>query len=250
MKIGIIGAGNIGAALAGHFHRLHHTVQIANSRGPETLTEVAEKTGATPVAVSKVAQGADLLVVAVPMNKVSSLPKDLLRELPQTSPIIDTGNYVPAMTGVIDEIEEGLTDSEWTSRVLGRSVVKVFNNLTTYSLIHGGLPNGSNDRIALPVAGDDAKSKELVIALLDDMGFDGVDAGPLSESWRQQIGTPAGGTDYGADRLRTELARADRNAVPKMRDVILQKMFSLPPETTPQQAVQVARDAWTEPYKN
>ena len=90
----------------------------------------------------------------------------------------------------------------------------------------------------------------LVIALLADMGFDGVDAGPLSESWRQQIGTPVGGTDYGADRLRTVLARADRNTIPQMRDAILQKMFSLPSETTPQQAVQVARDAWTEPQKS
>ena len=95
MKIGITGAGNIGSALAGHFHKLQHAVQIANSRGPETLSQLAQETGATPVSISEVAKGVDLLVITIPMKSVPLLPKDLLFDLPAASPIIDTGNYYP-----------------------------------------------------------------------------------------------------------------------------------------------------------
>ncbi len=246
MKIGIVGAGNVGSALAVHFRKLQHTVQIANSRGPETLSKVAEETGATPVAVSEVAEGVDLLVVAVPAKSVPSLPKDLLRELPAGSLIIDTGNYIPLRDGVIDEIEGGMTESEWTSSVLGRPVVKAFNNITTHSLTHGGLPKGSESRIALPVSGDDIETKEFVIALLDGMGFDGVDAGPLSESWRQQPGTPAYATDYSAAVLRAKLTHADRKTAPQMRDATMQKLINLPPDTPPQEIIRLARSLWTE----
>jgi hypothetical protein len=128
---------------------------------------------------------------------------------------------------------------------LGRPAIKVFNNIITYSLIHGGLPTGSKDRIALPVSGDDTNAKQFAIALLDDMGFDGVDAGPLSESWRQQPGTPAYATDHSAETLKSELARADRKIAPQMRDATLQKLFSLPPDTTPQAVVRLARALWT-----
>ena len=246
MNIGIIGAGNVGSALASVFHRLQHSVQIANSRGPETLSRVAEETGATPVALSDVAKGADLLVVSVPEKSVSLLPKDLLRELPAGSPIIDTGNYIPLRDGVIDEIEGGLTESEWTASVLGRPVVKAFNNIITYSLIYGGMPKGSEHRIALPVAGDEEEAKQFVIGLVDEMGFDGVDAGPLSESWRQQPGTPVYGTDFSAEKLRTELASTDRKIAPQMRDATMQKLLSLPPDTTPEEIVRLARALWTE----
>jgi 8-hydroxy-5-deazaflavin:NADPH oxidoreductase len=90
VKIGIIGAGNIGSALAVHFRKLEHTVLIANSRGPETLSRISQETGATPVAISEVGKEVDLLVVAIPMKNVPSLPKDLLFNLPISSPIIDT----------------------------------------------------------------------------------------------------------------------------------------------------------------
>ena len=125
------------------------------------------------------------------MKSVPSLPKDLLSDLPAESPIIYTGSYYPLRDGMITEIKNGMAESEWTSHVLGRPVIKVFNNITADSLLHKGLPKGSKSRIALPVSGDDAKSKQLVIALLDKMGFDAIDAGPLFESWRYQPGTPA-----------------------------------------------------------
>jgi 8-hydroxy-5-deazaflavin:NADPH oxidoreductase len=246
MKIGIIGAGNIGSALATHFRRLEHSVVIANSRGPETLSTVARDTGAVPVTVPEAARGVDLLVISIPLMNVPALPKDLLRDLPPGSPVVDTGNYYPLRDGRIDAIESGMTESEWTSSVLGRPVVKVFNNIMTASLAHGGLPRGSENRIALPVAGDEGKARQMVIALLDAMGFDGVDAGPLAESWRQQPGTPAYCTDLNREKLQDALRRADRAIAPLMRDAALQKLFSLPADTPPQELVRMAREQWTQ----
>ena len=241
MKIGIIGAGNIGSVLAGYFRKLQHTVLIANSRGPETLSQVTRADGAVPVAISDVAKGVDLLVIAIPMKSVPVLPKDLLSELPPSSPIIDTGNYYPLRDGVIPEIEREVIESEWTSLVLGRPVVKAFNNIVADSLLHKGLPKGSKGRIALPVSGDDIKSKQMVTALLDRMGFDAVDAGPLSESWRYQPGTPAYCPDPTIEQLRKLLQRAKRDKAPGNRDQAAKIMAKLAPGFPPQELVRVAR---------
>ena len=241
MKIGIIGAGNIGSALAVHFHKLQHTVQMANSRGPETLFRLAQETGATPVPIMEVVKGVDLLVIAIPMKSVPSLAKDLLLDLPAASPIIDTGNYYPLRDGMIAEIEGGMLESEWTSHVLGRPVIKAFNNITADSLLHKGLPKGSKSRIALPVSGDDAKSKQLVMALLDEMGFDAVDAGPLSESWRYQPGTPAYCPDPTIQQLLSLLQRAKRDKAAANRDRAAKIMAKLPPDFPPQELVRIAR---------
>ena len=241
MKIGIIGAGNIGSALAGHFCRLQHTVLIANSRGPETLSKVSEQTGAIPVALSEVAKGADLLVVTIPMKSVPLLPRDLLVNLPVRSPVIDTGNYYPLRDGKIPEIEEGMVESEWTSHVLKRPVIKAFNNIVSDSLLHKGLPKGSKKRIALPVAGDDERSKQIVMALLDKMGFDVMDAGPLSESWRYQPGTPAYCPDPTIQQLPSLLQKAQRNKAAKNRDQAAKIIAKLPLDFPPQELVRVAR---------
>lgn len=241
MKIGIIGAGNIGSALAGHFRKLHHVVRIANSRGPETLSRFAQETGATPAAITEVAKGVDLLFIAIPMKSVPSLPKDLLSGLPAASPIIDTGNYYPLRDGTIAEIEDGMAESEWTSRVLGRRVVKAFNNIVADSLVHNGLPKGSKNRIALPVSGDDLSSKKFVMALLDEMGFDAIDAGPLSKSWRHQPGTPAYCSDPTIRQLPLLLQRARRDKAAENRDKAAKLMAKLPPYFPPQDLVRLAR---------
>jgi predicted dinucleotide-binding enzyme len=249
MKIGIIGAGNIGSALAGNFRKLRHSVLIANSRGPETLSEVARKTGAAPVAISEVARDVDLLVIAIPVKSVRLLPKNLLSDLPASSPIIDTGNYYPLRDGAIAEIDGGMIESEWTSLALGRPVIKASNNIVADSLLHKGLPAGSKRRIALPVSGDDVKSKQLVIALLDQMGFDALDAGRLSESWRYQPGTPAYCPDPTIQQLPKLLQRAKRDKAPGNRDEAAKMMAKLPAGFSPQELVRVARlsaglDTW------
>jgi predicted dinucleotide-binding enzyme len=218
MKIGIIGAGNIGSILARHFRQLQHTVLIANSRGPETLSRIAQETGAIPVPVSEAANGVDLLVLTILMKGVPSLPKDLLAHLPATAPIIDTGNYYPPRDGQIREIDAGLVESEWTSRILGRPVIKVFNNIVADSLLRKGLPKGAKNRIALPVAGDNPQSKRLVMDLVEAIGFDAFDAGSLSESWRYQPGTPAYCPDPTIEQLSSLLERADPEKAPKSRD--------------------------------
>jgi 8-hydroxy-5-deazaflavin:NADPH oxidoreductase len=206
-------------------------------------------TGATPVAISEVARGVDLLVVTIPMKSVPALPKDLLFDLPKSSPIVDTGNYYPLRDGRITEIEGGMIESAWTSLVLGRPVIKAFNNIVADSLLHKGLPKGSKGRIALPVTGDDLKSKQLVMALLDQMGFDTVDAGPLSESWRYQPGTPAYCPDPTIQQLPKLLQRAKQDKAPENRDQAAKIMAKLPPDFSPQELVRVARlsaglDTW------
>jgi 8-hydroxy-5-deazaflavin:NADPH oxidoreductase len=241
MKIGIIGAGNIGSALAGHFRKLQHAVLIANSRGPETLSRVARETGAIPVAIQEAAKGVDLLIISIPMKSVPLLPEDLLYNLPASSPIIDTGNYYPLRDGVITEIKGGMTESEWVSRALGRPVIKAFNNIVTDSLLHKALPKSSKNRIALPVSGDDVGSKLVVIALLDEMGFDVIDAGPLSESWRYQPGTPAYCADPTIQQLPLLLQRAKRDKAAGNRDQAAKIMAKLPPDFPPQELVRVAR---------
>jgi 8-hydroxy-5-deazaflavin:NADPH oxidoreductase len=241
MKVGIIGAGNIGSALATHFRELQHEVLIANSRGPETLSRISQETGATPVAISEVAKGVDLLVIAIPMKSVPALPKDLLSRLPATSPIVDTGNYYPLRDGKIPEIEKGMVESEWTSHVLGHPVIKAFNNIVADSLLRKGLPKGSNNRIALPVSGDDEQLKQIVISLVDTIGFDAIDAGPLSESWRYQPGTPAYCSDPTIEQLPSLLVRAKRDKASGNRDQAAKIMAKLPPDFSPQELVRVAR---------
>ena len=241
MNIGIIGAGNIGAALAGHFQRAGHTVRIANSRGPDTLHDVARSTGAKPVSLSEVAAGAELLVLTIPLKSVPLLPKDVLAKLPATSPIIDTGNYYPLRDGTIPALAEGMVESEWTSRALGRPVIKAFNNIVADSLLHKGAPKGATLRIALAVAGDNSRAKEIVMALIDQIGFAALDAGPLSESWRYQPGTPAYCPDPTMEQLRTLLKRANREKAPISRDKAAKMMAKLPADFPPQDLVRAAR---------
>lgn len=241
MKIGIIGAGNIGSALAGHLHKVGHTVLIANSRGPATLQDVAQRTGAKPVSLQEAATGVELLVLTIPVKSVPSLPKDLLANLPASSPIIDTGNYYPLRDGTIAAIAEGMVESEWTSRILGRPVIKAFNNITADSLLRNGLPKGSPNRIALPVAGDDSRAKERVMDLVNQIGFDGLDAGPLSESWRYQPGTPAYCPDPTMQQLPALLKRANREKAPASRDKAAKMMAKLPADFPPQDLVRAAR---------
>jgi len=175
------------------------------------------------------------------MKNLPSLLGDILVDLPAASPIIDTGNYYPLRDGIIAEIGGEMTESEWTSHVLGRSVIKAFNNITADSLLHKGLPKGSKNRIALPVSGNDDRSKRIVIDLLDKMGFDAIDAGSLSESWRYQPGTPAYCPDPTIQQLPSLLQRAERDKAAANRDRAAKIMAKLPPNFPPQELVRVAR---------
>ena len=209
MKIGIIGAGNIGGALTRRLRALGYDVSVANSRGPQTLADLAAKTGASAVTVEQAARDRDLVVVTIPQKSIPELPRDLFAQA-GAAIVVDTGNYYPQRDGRIEEIEQGTPESVWVSRRLGRPVVKAFNNIRAQHLLEHGKPAGTPGRIALPVAGDDEAAKSTVLALVDELGFDPVDAGALAESWRQQPGTPVYGADLDADGVRAALAAATR----------------------------------------
>jgi predicted dinucleotide-binding enzyme len=149
LKIGIIGTGHIGSTLTRHFTRAGHEVEIANSRGPETLTDLARETGAKPVAVTEVPKGKDLVVVTIPEAKIPELPKGLLKTDGDGFIVIDTGNYYPRhRDGKIEGIEHGQAESRWVEQQLGHPVIKVFNNIYADHLAKLGKPTGAPGRIA------------------------------------------------------------------------------------------------------
>ena len=216
MKIGIIGAGNIGGTLARRLSELGHEVFLANSRGPETLAGEASEVGATPVTAEQAARSGDVVVVTIPERKIEDLPKNLFEGVPDSVVVIDTGNYYPRQRdGRIEEIEAGMPESVWVSKQLGRPVIKAFNDIYAEHLGNNGKPKGTPGRIALPVAGDDERAKAVVMRLVDELGFDPVDTGTLAESWRQQPGTPVYAQDYDAHGVRDALARASKERSPE-----------------------------------
>lgn len=209
MRIGIIGAGQIGGTLARRLTQLGHEVSVANSRGPASLAGLARETGAKPVTVEDAARAGDVVIVTIPMKNIPQLPRNLFDGVPDDVVVVDTGNYYPRQRdGRIDPIERGTTESRWVAGQLKRPVVKAFNNIYARHLLERGKPKGVARRIALPVAGDDKRAKDGVIRLLDQLGFDGVDAGSLDESWRQQPATPVYGTDLDVEGVRQALAAA------------------------------------------
>ncbi len=211
MKIGIIGAGQIGGTLTRRLTALGHEVFVANSRGPETLAALAAETGAKAVTAKEAARAGEVVVVTIPEAKIRKLPKDLFAGVPESVVVVDTGNYYPRQRdGRIAEIEDGMTESRWVAGQLGRSVVKAFNNIYAKHLMENGKPAGSPGRIALPVAGDDPKAKAVVLRLIDELGFDGVDAGTLDDSWKQQPGAPVYTADMDAEGVRQALAKASK----------------------------------------
>lgn len=217
MKIGIIGAGMIGGTLAKKLAGLGHEVSIANSRGPASLRELAADAGATAVTVEEAARGNEIVIVAIPERAVMDLPEDLFAGVGADVVVIDTGNYYPSRDGSIDAIEQGQPESAWVAGRLGRPVVKAFNNIFFVSLREKGTPRGTEGRIALPVAGDPPQARAKVLRLVDELGFDPVDAGGLDESWRQQPGTPCYAQDLDAAQLKAALAAVDRESVPRYR---------------------------------
>lgn len=218
MRIGIIGAGNIGGNLTRRFAQLGHEVFVANSRGPETLKSLVSETGAKAVTPTEAARQGEVVIVAIPEKNIKNLPRDLFAGVENNVPVVDTGNYYPQQRdGRIDAIEDGMTESRWVSQQLDRPVVKAFNNIYAEHLLSKGVAKGRADRIALPVAGDDKDAKAKVLQLIDELGFDGVDAGDLDDSWRQQPGTPVYGTDFDATGVKAGLAKASKQRPPEFR---------------------------------
>jgi predicted dinucleotide-binding enzyme len=208
MRIGIIGAGNIGGTLTRCLTQLGHEVSVANSRGPETLSDLAAETGATAATAEEAVREAELVVITIPEKAIPDFDGGILDTRAEGAPIVDTGNYYPGRDGRIEAIEAGVPESRWVSEQLGHPVIKAFNNIYAKHLLERGKSAGDPERIALPVAGDDPEAKATVMRLVDELGFDPVDAGGLDESWRQQPGSPCYAADRDAEGLKEALAEA------------------------------------------
>ncbi len=195
--VGIIGSGQIGGTVARLSVAAGHTVVLSNSRGPETLAELAAELGplATPATAEQAAEAGDLVLVSVPVKAFGDIPARPLAG----KPVMDTGNYYPQRDGHLAELDTGaLTSSGLLQRDLKEArVVKVFNNIYFKHLRWLARPAGAPDRSALPIAGDNAAAKAAVTAFLDSIGYDAVDVGRLAASWRQEPGTPVYGSPYG-----------------------------------------------------
>lgn len=208
--IGLIGAGHIGGQLARLAVRHGHDVVVSNSRGPETLKDLVRELGphARAGTPAQAAEAGDIVVVTIPLKNIGDVPAAPLAG----KIVVDTNNYYPQRDGHIRELDnEETTTSELLQRHLpGSRVVKAFNHIYAAALTTDGQPAGTPDRRALAIAGNDADAKRVVAQLIDRFGFDVVDLGPLSESWRIQRDTPGYGPRRTADELRRDLASAQR----------------------------------------
>lgn len=226
LKIGIIGVGAIGGALAAKWSSHGHTLRVANSRGPKSVTKFADEIGAVAADIRGAVEGAEVVLLSIPFPAVTTLPHDLFDRAADDVVIIDTGNYYPDVRDRrIPEIDAGLTESVWVSRQLGRPIFKAFNSILSHSLADLGKPEGSPDRLAIPVAGDDARGKQIVMGLVSQTGFDPVDGGSLEESWRQQPLTPAYCCDYGEAKTQEGIRAAIRGKAEMIRDTVWREEY-------------------------
>lgn len=221
MNIGIIGAGEMGSLLASKFAKLGHVVSIANARGPASLKQLATEIGAETAPVEEVTKNKEMIVISLPQKSIRDLPKGLFEQLPEDVVVIETGNYYPTIRdGHITELDQSGIDSLWVQQQLGFPVIKVFNSILATSLKDLGKPKGEKDRIAIAISGDNAKSKEVVFKLVDELGFDSFDTGTIVQSWKQQPGSSIYCRDIKLGELKKR-ADAMGSAWSEMRDHIL-----------------------------
>jgi hypothetical protein len=210
--IGFIGSGHIGSQLARLAVKSGYDVVMSNSRGPETLSTLIKELGpkARAGTPDDAARAGDMVVVSVPLKNYRAVPVPPLAG----KVVIDTNNYYPQRDGHMRELDdESTTTAELLQAHLPKSkVVKAFNHIYAADLTAHGLPAGTAGRRALVIAGDDAQAKSEVTRLIDQFGFDVVDAGPLAEGWRIQRDTPGYGPRRTAEELRRDLALAKRYA--------------------------------------
>jgi predicted dinucleotide-binding enzyme len=230
MKIGIIGVGEMGGTLIRQYTRAGHQVKMANASGPEKLTRLASETGASAVMLADAVTDVDVIVVSIPIIAITKLPRGLFKNIQGNTTIIDTGNYYPIVSGVIQEIEDGMPESVWVSNHLQRPVVKAYNNILYRSLVNSGLPKGNASRLALPIAGDDKQSKEVASVLINDSGFDSLDYGSLQDSWKQQPGSPVYCTDLTLPQLKNSIGTARKELLPERRELGLKYILKHDPE--------------------
>lgn len=229
MKIGIIGAGQVGSTLIRQYAKAGHEIKMTNASGIEKLKALEIETGVKAVSLNDVVKNIDVLVISIPFFEIPNLAKSLGQSISNDTIIIDTTNYYPIRDGRIDEIENGMLESVWVSNQLSQPIIKVYNSILAGSLVKKGLPKGSMNRIALPISGDNEKSKEVVASLVNNSGFDALDISSLTNSWKQQPGSPIYCTDLNISELKFNLDEAQRNILAERRELALQFILKQDP---------------------
>jgi len=191
MRIGIVGAGRIGHALAVRFVDVGHEVMLSNSRGPDTLVDVIASIGpgARAGTVADAARFGEFVAIAIPLPAIRYLPPDPFAD----KIVLDANNYYPEPGRRVPELDaDEITSSELLASLLpGARVVKAFNTIYFWRLLDDSRPDlPAEDRLAVPISGDDANAKRRVLDLIDEIGFTGMDAGTLAESRQHQPGSP------------------------------------------------------------
>ena len=220
MKFGIIGAGPIGASISKKLINNGHDVKIADARDIEHLK--GKDIAGTPVNVEEVITNIDVLLLSLPLHVMPSI-RHIVDQVGDEVIIADTSNYYPFRDNEIEEIENGMVESVWVSKQLGRPIIKAFSNQLAYTLENKGTPEGTTGRIAMAIAGDNPAQKQLIIDVVNELGFDAVDGGSLSDSWREQPGTPAYCTELTKEELLEALKKADKEKAPVLRDKVMEK---------------------------
>ncbi|UOK42147.1 MULTISPECIES: NADPH-dependent F420 reductase [Flavobacterium] len=244
MKIGIIGTGAIGGTIAKKMIAAGHQVKVSNRDVFEELEKKANEIGALPASLMDVVKNVDVVILSVPTIAIPDLPKNLFEESPQNLIIVDTANYYPFRDGEIEELKAGKVESEWVSEQIGRPVIKAFNNLLAQSLVSG------NENIAMAISGNDENAKKIVSGLVKDAGFDFVDAGLLSQSWKHQPGTPAYCTELNSSDLKEALENADKKTAPQIRDLAILDLMKFTTQPTHEEVVAFNRNLFAKNPKS
>ena len=223
MKIGILGTGHIGATLVKTLSAEGHQVKVANSRGPETIDRELLASGAQAVTTQEALSDVDAVIISIPLNRITDVAP-LIAALPEETVVIDTSNYYPFRDDRIEAIEAGQVESLWVAEQLGRPIAKAWNAIGSASLATKGRRASAPNRMAIPVAADRERDREVAMALVEASGFDAFHSGSLADSWRQQPGAPAYCTDLTREEMGPALAAAERARLPKRRDLGVQVM--------------------------
>jgi predicted dinucleotide-binding enzyme len=223
MKIGILGTGHIGKTLVTRLSEAGHEVKVANSRGPETIDPELLSAGARAVPTEDALTDVEVVILSIPLNRIAAIAP-LVARLPDETVVIDTSNYYPFRDSKIQAIEDGQVESLWVAEQLGRPIAKAWNAIGSASLAKKGKSAGTPDRIAIPVAADRERDRQVTMALVSDTGLDAFDAGSLAASWRQQAGAPVYCTDLTLAEIPAALDAAEKDRLPKRRDLAVAVM--------------------------
>lgn len=238
MRFGIIGAGPIGTTISKKIVQNGHDVKIADARGIERLE--GKKIAGIPVSVEDVITNIDVLIISIPFHAMPSI-RNIVDKAGEEVIVVDTSNYYPFRDNKIEEIENGIVESIWVSNQLDRPIIKAFNNQLAYTFENKGTPEGTSGRIALAIAGNDLSQKQIIMDVVNELGFDAIDSGSLSDSWRQQPGTPAYCTELTKEELTEALKRSNKEKSPFLRDKVLGKFSS---EFTHEDIVKLNRETY------